>query len=88
MTYLPKEKAVQNPCRIFLQGFGWVAIGGEIIINRPPPKIPAVIVIPECTQEQYEHFYNRGQTDLIDAITSDQPDTGKRKRRKTSHRDV
>jgi hypothetical protein len=88
MEYKPSEKALLNPRRAFLKGFGWVGIGGEIRIPNTPPKLPLIIVIPECTQEQYEHFYNSGQTDLIYAVASTESHIGKRKRRKTSHRDV
>jgi hypothetical protein len=88
MIYKPTEKALLNPRRAFLKGFGFVGIGGEIHISNTPPKLPLIIVIPECTQEQYEHFYNTGLTDLIDAVASTKSDTGKRKRRKTSHGDV
>ena len=88
MIYKPTEKALLKPRKAFLKGFGWVGIGGSIEIQNTPPKLPLVTIIPECTQEQYEFFFNSGQTDLIYAIASQQSHTGKRKRRKTSHGDV
>lgn len=88
MRYKPSEKALLNPRRAFLKGFGWVGIGGEIRIPNTPPKLPAILIIPECTQEQYEYFYNTGLTDLIDAVASNQSNTGKRKRRTSSNGNV
>lgn len=90
MSYKPTQEALRKPRRVFLNGFGWVGIGGSISINQTPPKLPATIVIPEATAEQYEKLYNIGYRHLIYAepVASQESNPRQRKRRKASPGDV
>lgn len=88
MIYKPTDEALRNPRRAFIKNFGWVGIGGDIEIKNTPPKLPSTIIIPECTQEQYEYFFNSGLTALIYVVASIESNTGKRKRRETSHSSI
>ncbi len=77
MTYKPTDEAIKNPRVEWIDGER-VGIGGEVIIANTPPKLPATIVIRECTRKEYKHFYMLGYTHLIKehgSSISSEPDT-------------
>jgi len=53
MAFGPTKEAQNNPRRVYLKDEKkWVALGGEITIERKKPKRPSTI--PEATSAQYE----------------------------------
>ena len=54
-VYGPSQEAENNPRRVFLkEEKKWIALGGEVKIERQKPKRSTVI--PEATAAEYEQF--------------------------------